>query len=135
MEKSCGGCTMCCKLYEITELNKPVDKWCHLVQIGVGCGDYEHRPQSCRDFKCLWLQSKEMEDDLRPDKIKAVLDMTGDQTRIVVRLDKATPDHYRNNPTLWALICHIRKEMDVIIISGSSRKLLPSKENAANWIE
>jgi hypothetical protein len=53
--RSCGGCTMCCKVLGITELQKPVGKWCKHCEIGYGCRIYETRPAECRTFHCAWL--------------------------------------------------------------------------------
>jgi hypothetical protein len=127
---------MCCKLLGVAELNKPAGRWCDLVQIGQGCGDYEHRPQSCHDFVCLWLsgEAKAMTEDMRPDKIKAVLSTTEDGTRCVVYIDPATPDHYKTNRLLGDMIHRMRLTVDVIIVCGDRRKLLPSRENAAKYL-
>src|SRR5436305_14221849 len=44
--RSCGDCTLCCKLLSITELEKPIGKWCPHCEIGKGCKIYDCRPQS-----------------------------------------------------------------------------------------
>ena len=50
----------------MNELDKPLNTPCiHLAQ--VGCGIYESRPQSCRDYDCAWLHGHFGTDD-RPDK-------------------------------------------------------------------
>lgn len=54
----CGGCTMCCKIMGVTELNKPANSWCTKCTKGVGCSVYETRPTSCVEFKCVWLQTQ-----------------------------------------------------------------------------
>ena len=40
------GCTACCKILKIRELNKPANTWCKHCNIGVGCGIYDSRPES-----------------------------------------------------------------------------------------
>jgi hypothetical protein len=51
--KACGPCTACCALMAVEELNKPAGKRCdHLT--AAGCGIYEERPQTCREFQCSW---------------------------------------------------------------------------------
>jgi hypothetical protein len=74
----CGTCTACCRVFAITELEKPAGKWCQHCDVGVGCQVYDTRPSTCVEFKCLWLLSKDAEpqhhlpDALRPDRCKVV---------------------------------------------------------------
>jgi len=50
----------------VNELDKPLNTSCvHLAP--VGCGIYESRPQSCREYDCAWLHGHFREED-RPDK-------------------------------------------------------------------
>ena len=50
----------------MNELDKPLNTPCvHLAPIG--CGIYESRPQSCRDYDCAWLHGHFSEEQ-RPDK-------------------------------------------------------------------
>jgi hypothetical protein len=64
--RACGECRACCTTCAVNELDKPLNTPCvHLVQIG--CGIYERRPQSCRDYDCAWLHGHFGIED-RPDK-------------------------------------------------------------------
>lgn len=66
--KSCGECTECCRLLEVVELSKPAHVPCE--HIGKGCEIYETRPQSCRNFQCLWSTGFiEGDERRRPDKL------------------------------------------------------------------
>lgn len=59
--RSCGKCSMCCKLLHIIELNKPSNKWCEHCRPGYGgCSIYETRPSICRSFLCGWMQSEQV---------------------------------------------------------------------------
>jgi len=53
--RSCGTCTLCCKVLAVDELKKPHGKWCAHCKTGQGCGIYDTRPAECRDFRCTWL--------------------------------------------------------------------------------
>ena len=57
--RSCGDCSMCCKLLKIEEdeINKPANQWCKHCRPGAGCTIYNDRPLVCRAF-CLWLVGK-----------------------------------------------------------------------------
>ena len=54
----CGSCTMCCRVFAISEFDKPADKWCKHCAMGKGCTIYETRPERCQTYECLWLQSQ-----------------------------------------------------------------------------
>ena len=71
-ERSCGDCTLCCKVMAVDAIKKPANKWCQHV-CKAGCEIYEERPQDCIDFECGWLQGA-FEDRDRPDKVKVVFD-------------------------------------------------------------
>ena len=56
-ERKCGSCSLCCKLLAVTELDKPLGKWCEHCKPGRGgCGIYDNRPESCREYECHWLR-------------------------------------------------------------------------------
>lgn len=84
--RTCGGCTACCKTHQIEELQKPANQWCAHCVVGKGCGVYEERPPSCRDYACVWINFPDAlpEDDQRPDRLGVVFsifnqpEMTGD---------------------------------------------------------
>jgi hypothetical protein len=56
--RSCGPCSLCCKLLPIFGLPKPKPRgqWCPHCKPGRGgCVIYESRPEECRIFYCGWL--------------------------------------------------------------------------------
>ncbi len=65
--RMCGGCKACCTTNAIVELNKPVRTHCR-YECDTGCRRYKTRPQSCRDFNCMWILGLGDESG-RPDKI------------------------------------------------------------------
>jgi uncharacterized protein len=99
MSHVCGDCTLCCTLLHVTELNKPSHVRCvHLIQ-GVatrpGCSIYHKRPQSCKDFECMWLQEDDMPQELRPDRSHVVLWVTSNGKILIASVDPAFPNAYR----------------------------------------
>jgi hypothetical protein len=70
--KRCGDCQECCVALSIEEIDKPAGTPCS-HQCAGGCAIYKARPQACRDYKCVWLQTN-MEMDLRPDKCGVILE-------------------------------------------------------------
>lgn len=71
--RSCGGCTACCKTHAVREVKKDVGQWCRHCDRGIGCRVYAERPRGCVDFKCQYLQGVGKPTE-RPDKVGFVVD-------------------------------------------------------------
>src|SRR3954462_6208588 len=85
--RNCGGCTGCCHVVAVKEIGLPPFTGCpHLRTVldakGPGCGIYAERPYSCRSWRCLWLQSEQWPDELRPDRCGVVVDENLDLTSL-----------------------------------------------------
>ena len=98
MGRECGGCTLCCKVMVIPELDKAKDSWCAHCAIGEGCSIYQQRPNSCREFDCLYLTSEGLPDHWYPARSKMVLAAELDGRRIAVHVDPARADAWRQSP-------------------------------------
>jgi hypothetical protein len=50
---------------------------CPILQIGVGCGEYENRPQNpCGGFQCEWLRQPDVyPEEMRPDRVGAIFSL------------------------------------------------------------
>ena len=72
-DRTCGGCTACCKTHGVAELQKPGGTLCSHCDEGVGCRIYDRRPEACRTYRCSWLISLGLE-EYRPDKTGIVPD-------------------------------------------------------------
>jgi hypothetical protein len=69
---SCNGCSLCCYLFPIPELNKPHRTKC-VHQCADGCAIHNQpRHAICTEFKCLWLKHNWSE-ELRPDKCGVIM--------------------------------------------------------------
>src|SRR5678816_2732185 len=102
--KSCGTCGLCCKVFAVEELQKPMGVMCaHYGGAGSGCTIHAARPHACRSFECVWLMDPEMPHRFRPDQSKVVLDQDRDGTRLIARCDPANPQAWRCNPMYAAL--------------------------------
>lgn len=91
--KTCGACSLCCKVLEITEFSKAAGTLCgHCENAGSGgCKIYSARPKVCRDYECLWKGDRQMAAPLRPDRVGTILmeDPDSDEYRAVC--DPETP--------------------------------------------
>ena len=96
--RSCGTCTMCCKVYTIRELNKPAGRWCiHCVQ-GSGCGVHPSRPRSCREFFCSWLVDPNLGPAWKPEVCRFVLSADATHRAIMVTVDPGRPLAWKREP-------------------------------------
>lgn len=101
--KSCGPCGLCCKVFAVEELAKPMGVMCAHRSKASGCGIYTDRPASCRSFECVWLMDAEMPHRFRPDQTQVVLDQDADGQRLIARCDVSNPRAWRREPMYSAL--------------------------------
>jgi len=74
-QRTCGTCTACCVTHSVYEFRKRTSVSCKHI-CASGCRIYEDRPQSCREFVCLWLKGSIQGDEaLRPDKLGLVFEI------------------------------------------------------------
>lgn len=103
--RSCGTCTLCCRLPDIDALDKPANDWCTHCTAARGCAIYDRRPQVCRDFLCLWMIDDTLGEDWEPARCNMMIYRQGTQVTVLV-----DPDHpmawrqepYRSALTTWA---------------------------------
>lgn len=99
--RPCDGCTQCCEVLSISEIDKPACQKCPHQIDGTGCGIYNARPIDCRTFECLYSsgENRVTTDADRPDRIGAVFSFQMDAFRrgavICHVLDMSTVFHGR----------------------------------------
>lgn len=96
--RACSGCTMCCKVLGITEIDKPVGAWCPSCDIGNGCRIYGNRPVECQTFMCGWLYDDRFSDVWKPDRSKLVVTSGRDGNSLEIRCDPGLPAAWRAKP-------------------------------------
>ena len=96
--RSCDGCTMCCKLLEVTALAKPRQKWCPDCTVGKGCNIYETRPEECRAFYCGWMVDASIPDYWAPKQSRMLLAYNTTQNQVMLHVDAGRPDAWRAQP-------------------------------------
>ena len=94
--KSCGGCDVCCRVYEIDELQKPAGRLC--AHACGGCAVYDARPNTCRAFECLWLLRPEFDPTWRPDLAGFVMRLDEGGTTLWIDEDPMRPNAWRREP-------------------------------------
>ena len=114
---------MCCKVMSIEELKKPPSIWCPHCEIAKGCMIYEERPQSCRDFQCLWLKDERLPESMRPDKTKVVFHVQKEERRLKVNVDPDRPDAWEKGLVAQYIAMVRRLGVDVLIVCGTKKNL------------
>lgn len=131
--RTCGDCTYCCKVMAVTELAKPAGQWCQHCTVGTGCQIYADRPEGCRAFECFWLQSGNfpegskmyrMPEEMRPDRVKAVFSGTRNGHIVMLYVDPAAPEQWRQNAPVARTVEMLRQKFNVVIVCGAHRTML-----------
>lgn len=97
-DRSCDGCTLCCKLFRIASIDKPRLQWCTHCEIGVGCKIYQERPQQCADFFCAYRYSARLGEEWRPADCMMVINYEDDKKRTNILVDPEHPQAWRAAP-------------------------------------
>jgi hypothetical protein len=107
--RECGDCSLCCKILAIPKgegfpFDKPINEWCKHCSPGNGCrvhGTPEF-PKLCKGFVCTWLTNPYCAEELKPNKIHAVImtrkldpskEISKDNNIEVIQIDPAYPVH------------------------------------------
>lgn len=101
--RTCGDCSLCCKIYTIPVLNKPEGQWCQHCAPGRGCGIYDTRPDYCRSFYCLWIKEPSFPEHWRPNRSKMVATRFPGNGFIYVQVDASQPRAWSREPYLGDL--------------------------------
>jgi hypothetical protein len=130
--RTCGDCSLCCKLLAIDELNKPAGSWCPHCTPGRGCTIHADRPAECRAFHCSWLTTPNLGPEWRPTKSKMVLYIEGERNVLAVRVDPGDPGAWRREPYFRQLKEYAIAEADrlrvVVYVKNRVIVILPNKE-------
>jgi len=81
--RNCGGCSACCTVLNIPEVNSPAFQPCSHLCVQ-GCGIYDSRPGVCRDYYCEWALGNAPE-WMKPDLCGVVPGHTNGNTAMHLR--------------------------------------------------
>lgn len=124
----CGECSLCCTVMSVGDMpegdeTKPPNQTCKYVQKNstgcMGCSIYAKKPNSCTEYKCLWLALREAfqddqsaPDEMRPDRCHAVMNPLAGDSGITVWLEPGHPNAWQH-PAVNAM-------MEIMVRSGRS---------------
>lgn len=131
--RSCSGCTMCCKVPSVPELDKPAQVVCVHCALGQGCKIYASRPARCASFHCLYLTDANVPEHWRPDRSHMILEYQAAYERLVVFVDDAHADAWRETPyhgelRRWAASAYAMGGQVLIYARGETIGVLPHKD-------
>ena len=131
--RGCDGCTLCCKLIGVIELDKPMGVWCEHCDVGTGCRIYETRPRSCEVFNCAFLTLDILTEAWRPSKCKIVLTVELGGKRMVAHVDPSRANAWKAEPYYgqlkrWARLAVPKRDQVVVCIGRRAIVILPDKD-------
>jgi len=131
--KSCGTCTLCCKVMGITALKKAKGTWCSHCSPGQGCQIYSERPDECRHFSCLWLVDPDLGPEWKPERSKMVITVSNGGRQLELRCDPGYPDAWRRQPyhqkiQEWALAAKPRDGSIIVSVGLQLTLIVPEGE-------
>jgi hypothetical protein len=138
--RSCGTCTLCCKVYEVPVLNKPIGKWCPHCSPGKGCAIHETRPDHCRAFHCLWMTEHWLGDAWKPEKSKMVLTFDPGTHFLFIQLDPGHPAAWRQEPyhtqiRRWSAAALKEQRHVVVFHNRHATLILPERDVVLGLLE
>jgi hypothetical protein len=131
--RSCGPCTLCCKVLSIKELGKPQGSWCQHCDVGRGCRIYSDRPSECQGFYCGYLTLPMADDHWFPARCKMVIVSELDGNRVAIHVDPDRPSAWRNEPYYseikhWARLAAQDMMQVVVSIGNRAIVILPEED-------
>jgi len=131
--RSCGTCTLCCKVYDVPSLDKPAGKWCQHCKPGQGCGIHETRPQHCRSFHCFWMTSDLLGPEWKPERCRFVLSVDPATQNLLVQVDPGQPSAWKTAPYYdqikrWAAAALAEKRHVIVFLNKSATAVLPNRD-------
>lgn len=116
--RSCGSCSMCCKLYDIPEAQSVAGKWCRHCAPGKGCAIHETRPEVCRKFFCGWMVSAGLGPEWKPERAKLIIRLIpaeGAALCVAVDVDEGFPAAWQR-PGIHAKLKRIAASPGEVIV-------------------
>jgi len=137
--RSCGTCSLCCKLPLIPELGKPAGTWCRHVQQGKGCTIFKDRPQMCRQFFCGWRLDPSLGPEWKPQQSRFILTINVRFGALLLLVDPGMPHAWKREPyysalKAWAERAFPENKKIIAVLSGKSTVILPDREVELGYI-
>ncbi len=90
----CEECSWCGFFTAVPELAKPTNQWCCFCKPGEGCGAYNLRPSSCKEYICLYLANHWLPKIYRPDQCGVMFEKLYDSNVFLAMVDPDRPNSW-----------------------------------------
>ena len=131
----CTGCTACCRIMGVRELDKAPNVACRHCIAGVGCREYDARPASCRTFRCVWLQTQDtaapLAPALRPDRSRVVMSTADAGETIVLNVAPDRREAWRQGAMGERVARMLRDRVKVLLKCGERVQPVPPPDARA----
>jgi hypothetical protein len=120
IQRTCEGCSLCCKVLRIDWLDKPANRWC-VHSVPGGCGIHGSHPDLCRAFFCLWIDDLTFGPEWKPARSGFVMSRSASGKGLLLNVDADTPDAWKAEPyysTLKQLSAGARQGSYVAVCVG-----------------
>jgi Fe-S-cluster containining protein len=131
--RSCGTCSLCCKVYPVQELSKPAGHWCIHSVPGSGCANHANRPHACRQFFCSWRLDPNLGPEWKPEVSRFVLSADPANQALTLMIDPGMPLAWKRAP-YYARLKQIsevsfRQDKKVLVnLRGHITVILPDRD-------
>jgi len=138
--RACGACTLCCKVFDVPDVESVAGKWCRHVKAGRGCGIHETRPRHCRAFHCFWMTESWIGPEWKPDRAKMVLSLDPGTRSMNVQVDPGQANAWRQQPYYaqlkrWAAASLPLKRFVLVHLNKHTTVVLPDRDVALGVFE
>lgn len=131
--RTCGACTLCCKVYDVPDVQSLAGQWCRHARPGKGCGIHEARPGHCRAFHCLWMTESWLGPEWKPDRAKMVLSLDPVTRFLNVQVDPGQANAWRREPYYgqlrkWAAASLPLQRYVLVHLNKTTTVVLPDRD-------
>jgi hypothetical protein len=130
-DRSCGTCTLCCKVYAIPELEKPSGAWCNECTPGKGCGIWGKQPEQCSTFFCQWMYDATLGPLWKPDVSRFVMNIQEGVT-LAVAVDPGHRHAWKREPyysVFKKMALELFGKSMMIVVGDGVNKILVTPED------
>ena len=129
--RDCSGCTRCCELLSVAELDKAPMVACAHCQAAEGCRIYRDRPTECRQFYCGYLLDASLDERWKPSRSKLIVAFGEHPYAVAIHVDVGSPGAWREEPFYsqicrWAMTAG-RQGGKVVVWQGDDKILVPAR--------
>jgi Fe-S-cluster containining protein len=132
-DRSCGTCSLCCKVLPVQALNKPAGKWCIHSAPGLGCAAHADRPHACRQFFCAWRLDSNLGAEWKPEVSRFVMSADPAYRALTLMVDPGMPLAWKREPYYSRLKqfseVSFRQDQKLLVnLRGSITVILPDRD-------